>query len=92
MLRLLGGDAVSMSTAPEVIVARQRHLRVLGISLITNLGTGLGPAKLHDEEVTGMADRASERMGRLLKEIVGGLDGLSDAGGGNSPDDGDENH
>jgi purine-nucleoside phosphorylase len=76
MLRLLGGDAVSMSTAPEVIVARQRHLRVLGISLITNPGTGLSPAKLTHEEVTATAGQAGERMGLLLQEIIGSLGGL----------------
>ena len=70
MLRMLGGDAVSMSTAPEVIAARQRHLRVLGISLITNLGTGLSASKLTHEEVTATADLAGERLGRLLQEIV----------------------
>ena len=70
MLHLLGGDAVSMSTAPEVIVARQRHLRVLGISLITNPGTGLSPAKLTHEEVTATANQAGERMGQLLLEVA----------------------
>jgi len=75
MLRQLGGDAVSMSTAPEVIVARQRHLRVLGISLITNPGTGLTTAKLTHEEVTATANQAGERMGQLLLEIARRLEG-----------------
>jgi len=70
MLRRLGGDAVSMSTAPEVIAARQRHLRVLGISLITNPGTGLTSGKLTHEEVTGVAQRAGEKFSRLLLGIV----------------------
>jgi purine-nucleoside phosphorylase len=70
MLRMLGGDAVSMSTAPEVIVARQRYLRVMGISLITNLGTGMTASKLTHEEVTSTANQAGERLGRLLQEIV----------------------
>jgi purine-nucleoside phosphorylase len=73
MLRLLGGDAVSMSTAPEVIVARQRHLHVLGISLITNPGTGLSKVKLSHEDVTATADQAGERLGRLLQEIISRL-------------------
>ena len=73
MLRLLGGDAVSMSTAPEVIVARQRHMRVLGISLITNPGTGLAVDKLTHAEVTATADRVGVRLGHLLLEIVGEL-------------------
>ncbi len=70
MLRTLGVDAVSMSTAPEVIVARQRHLRVLGISLITNLSTGLSSEKLTHKEVTEMATRAGEKLKILLKEII----------------------
>ncbi|HOT95854.1 MAG TPA: purine-nucleoside phosphorylase [bacterium] len=73
MLRLLGGDAVSMSTAPEVIAARQRHLRVLGISLITNPGTGLSKVKLTHEEVTTTADQAGTRLGNLLEAVVADL-------------------
>lgn len=70
MLRNLGGDAVSMSTAPEVIVARQRHLRVLGISLITNLATGLADGPLTHAEVTEIAGKAGQRMTTLLQQIV----------------------
>ncbi len=69
-LRTLGGDAVSMSTAPEVIVANQRHIRVLGISLITNLGTGLSKTPLAHEEVTEVAGKAGARLALLLHEII----------------------
>jgi purine-nucleoside phosphorylase len=69
-LHKLGGDAVSMSTAPEVIVANQRHIKVLGISLITNLGTGLSKTPLAHEEVTDMAGKAGARLALLLKEII----------------------
>lgn len=69
-LRTLGADAVSMSTAPEVIVANQRHLKVLGISLITNLATGLSTTPLTHEEVTEMASKAGERLALLLREII----------------------
>ncbi|HOX85282.1 MAG TPA: purine-nucleoside phosphorylase [bacterium] len=70
MLHALGGDAVSMSTVPEVIVARQRHLRVLGISLITNLGTGLSAEQLRHEDVTASAKQAQERFSALLHVIL----------------------
>ena len=73
MLQQLGADAVSMSTAPEVIVGRQRHLRILGISLITNLCTGLGQGKLTHKEVTTIADRAGNKLGMMLKEIIRGI-------------------
>lgn len=69
MLQTLGGDAVSMSTVPEVIAARQRHLRVLGLSLITNPGTGISKNKLTHEEVTDTAHRAADRLASLLTEI-----------------------
>ena len=74
MLRKLGGDAVSMSTVPEVIVARQRHLRVLGISLITNQSTGLAKSKLTHKEVTEMAHQAGAKLATLLKSILKKID------------------
>ncbi|MBN1480214.1 purine-nucleoside phosphorylase [candidate division KSB1 bacterium] len=69
-LRTLGVDAVSMSTTPEVIVANQRFMRVLGISLITNLATGLSQSPLTHEEVTAVAARAGARLSTLLHEII----------------------
>jgi purine-nucleoside phosphorylase len=73
MLRQMGGDAVSMSTAPEVIVARQRHMRVLGISLITNPGTGISTNKLTHREVTETANKAGDRLTMLLNEVISRL-------------------
>ncbi len=78
MLRQFGGDAVSMSTAPEVIAARQRHLRVLGISLITNPGTGLSQQALTHEEVTATANQAGARLGSLLEAVVADLAGMTE--------------
>jgi len=73
MLHALGGDAVSMSTAPEVITARQRHVRVLGIALITNPGTGITLRKVTHQEVTDTANRAGKNLSRLLVQIIGDL-------------------
>ncbi|MFZ5516370.1 MAG: purine-nucleoside phosphorylase [Candidatus Zhuqueibacterota bacterium] len=70
MSRILGGDAATMSTVPEVIVARQMRIRVLGMSCITNLATGIGDKKLSHEEVTETADRIKDTFVRLMKEIL----------------------
>ena len=69
MLERLGGDAVGMSTVPEVIVARSRGLRCLGFSSITNPGAGITGEALSHEEVLAM----SEQMGRQLSVILKGV-------------------
>lgn len=73
MARILGADAVGMSTVPEVIVARQEGLRALGLSCITNLGAGLSPTPLSHDEVTEVAGPAGARLGQLLLQILRNL-------------------
>jgi len=73
MLQKIGGDAVSMSTAPEVIVAAQRHLKVMGISLITNAATGLSTSELSHDEVTIVANQAGEKLQHLISAIIAGI-------------------
>ncbi len=70
MLRLLGADAVGMSTAPEVIAARAFGMRVLGISCITNGLASAGSHKLTHEEVLQVAGDASVRLTRLLRVVL----------------------
>lgn len=74
MLRTLGGDAVGMSTVPEVIVANHAGMRVLGISCITNLASGLSEHKLTHDEVKETAAMARKRFGALITGIVEALD------------------
>ena len=70
MLRKAGVDVVSMSTVPEVIVAKQRGMRVLGISCIANMATGIADTKLSHDDVTQSAERVRHLFVPLLKEIV----------------------
>ena len=72
MLRGWGADAVGMSTAPEVIVARHSGMRVLGISLITNLALPDGPPANH-EEVLEAGEAAKPKFSALLKGILARL-------------------
>ena len=69
MCRALGADAVGMSTAPEVAVARHAGMRVLGISLITNLALPDGPPANH-EEVLAAGESAKPKFAALLREII----------------------
>jgi purine-nucleoside phosphorylase len=70
MLRGWGADAVGMSTAPEIIVARHGGMRVLGFSLITNLALPDGPPANH-EEVLEAGEAAKPKFGRLIRGILG---------------------
>jgi purine-nucleoside phosphorylase len=70
LLQKIGVDSVSMSTVPEVIVARQRSLRVLGISLITNQATGIQDKPLSHDEVTETALHSAQRMEALIRGVV----------------------
>ncbi len=71
MIRLLGGDAVGMSTVPEAIVAAQCGLSVLGISCITNMAAGIVEGtEVSDDEVVVAAGAAAHTFGNLMKLIV----------------------
>jgi purine-nucleoside phosphorylase len=70
MCRLLGADAVGMSTVPEVIVANHMGIRVLGISCITNMAAGILPQKLTHTEVVDTAEKVRETFESLLNAII----------------------
>jgi purine-nucleoside phosphorylase len=69
-IMLAGGDAVGMSTAHEVIVARHAGVRVLGFSLITNKATDDVEAGATHEEVIEMGRIGAERLVRLLGDLL----------------------
>lgn len=77
MLRILGADAVGMSTVAESIAANHCGARVVGISCVTNLAAGLSPHKLTHAEVLELSKVGAERMKRLLVEAIPGLGGDS---------------
>lgn len=70
MIRRFGGDAVSMSTVPEVITAAHAGMKVIGISCITNYATGILPRKLSHDEVTETANRVNEQFTKLVSGII----------------------
>ena len=70
MLDRLGADAVGMSTVVEVVAARARGLKCLGISVVTNLASGLSPGKLSHEEVMETANRMRGQLGTLVEGVI----------------------
>ncbi|MBI2609185.1 MAG: purine-nucleoside phosphorylase [Deltaproteobacteria bacterium] len=70
MFKTLGGDAVGMSTVPEVIVANQLQLTVCGISCITNMASGILNKRLNHMEVIQTAARVKQNFIQLLKKLI----------------------
>jgi purine-nucleoside phosphorylase len=70
MMRILGADAVGMSTVPEAIVAKQMGMETLGISLITNAAAGIEDGPINHAEVMEMGERVSEQVSQLLTRII----------------------
>ncbi len=68
--RNMGGDAIGMSTVPEVIVAKHSGMKVLGISCITNMSTGISKNPLSHEEVLIVSKMALSKISRLLLKFI----------------------
>ncbi len=76
-LRMIGTDAVGMSTLPEVVVARQVGMRVLGVSLITNTATGQETKEVNHIDVLAIADAVRDKFAALIRGVVRGTAPLS---------------
>jgi purine-nucleoside phosphorylase len=70
MARLLGADAVGMSTVPEVIVAAHQGVPCCGISCITNHAAGIARAPLSHREVIEVARQIEGRFVQLLRAFI----------------------
>ncbi|MNC49378.1 Purine nucleoside phosphorylase 1 [compost metagenome] len=70
MLRVLGADAVGMSTVSEVIIARHSGIEVLGISCISNMAAGILDQPLSHEEVMETTDRVKQQFLKFVIQLI----------------------
>ncbi|MBQ9827260.1 MAG: purine-nucleoside phosphorylase, partial [Lachnospiraceae bacterium] len=68
--KAMGADAVGMSTVPEVIAANYLGMRVLGISCINNMATGIAKEKHTHEEVLKVAGESSRKLAELITDLI----------------------
>ena len=69
-LKALGADVVGMSTVPEAIMAHSLGMRVLGLTMVTNMAAGLTGAPLSHEEVMIASDEGAQRFQALVRGIL----------------------
>jgi purine-nucleoside phosphorylase len=70
MYRMIGADAVGMSTVPEAIAARHSGMRVIGISCLTNMAAGMTDEVINHEEVMETGAKVADIFKELLKRVI----------------------
>ena len=70
MARVLGGDAVGMSTVPEAIVANYCGMKVIGISCISNYASGVSTKRLSHQEVISTTQEVKDKFSALILKIL----------------------
>ena len=70
MFARMGGDAIGMSTVPEVIVAHHCGIKTFGVSVITDLGGFDDPVEVSHEEVQEAANKAQPLMTEIMREMI----------------------
>ena len=69
-MRIIGGDTVGMSTAPEVIIARHMNIPCFAISVITDLGVPGKIKKVSHEEIQKIAEISEPKLTLIIKELI----------------------
>ena len=69
-LKTIGGDAVGMSTLPEIIKGKELGLNILGVSCLTNYGSGLVDNILSHDEVLKVANNVQNKLSSLLINFI----------------------
>ncbi|WP_410177257.1 phosphorylase family protein [Sinorhizobium prairiense] len=69
-LKILGADAVGMSTVPEVILARFLGMKACGVSVVTNMAAGLGYEQISHEHTKAMAPIGATKLEKLIRGFL----------------------
>ena len=69
-MRIIGGDTVGMSTAPEVVVARHMNIKCFAISVITDLGIPGKIKKVSDIQIQKIAEATEPKLTTIIKEVI----------------------